>query len=196
MSILPIGNDIIDASFDTSPSHSRFVERVLSPRELARYEAAADRQQLLHKAWTAKEAAYKYMKQIKPETIFAHSTFEYDEERGLVVYQREREIAVHHVSTAAYLYCHTVLRSREPAFHRIMRLTSSNGPADNPSLKVRELAQEMIAKLFDLERNEISFGKSAAGVPFARVNHNILDIGLTFTHHGSFVAVGIRTHPA
>jgi 4'-phosphopantetheinyl transferase EntD len=74
-----IGNDLVDLRAREAAGKSgdaRFVARVFSAREAELIARSAKPDYTLWLLWSAKEAAYKVAKKLRPDTIFAHSRYE------------------------------------------------------------------------------------------------------------------------
>ncbi len=76
---MSVGNDVVDlADPETRLGglHPRFVERVFCAAERERLAASRSRHVLHWALWAAKESAYKALKRLAPETVFAPREFE------------------------------------------------------------------------------------------------------------------------
>ncbi len=73
-----IGNDIVDLNLDgvlDKYSNKRFLNRVLAHIEKEYLEKSLNPGLLLWFLWTAKEAGFKALKKLNPDTVFAHKEF-------------------------------------------------------------------------------------------------------------------------
>jgi phosphopantetheinyl transferase len=166
---------------------SRFARRVLSNSEFAEYLRQDDRRQFLWLAWSAKESAYKYLKQRDVTTPFLPSKFEFCSDASSVTFS-DQEIAVRHKTTEDFIYCRTGAEPISPALDAIARVTS----AEEQQSQVRILAQGMLATKANGQAEAVLFGKNSAGVPFVTIGGRLAPISLSFTHHGRFVACTVR----
>ena len=74
-----LGNDVVDlddAESDTTTLSPRWLERVYTARERRLIDDAADTSRMHWRLWAAKEAAFKWARQVRPRTIFSPPKFE------------------------------------------------------------------------------------------------------------------------
>jgi phosphopantetheinyl transferase (holo-ACP synthase) len=74
-----VGNDVValgSAEAAASAARAGYAERVCSPAELVRLRAAPRPAVLLGQLFAAKEAAYKVVVKLAPDTLLAHRSFE------------------------------------------------------------------------------------------------------------------------
>lgn len=73
-----IGNDVVDLRDDETKIgnlHPRFMMRVFAPEERRCISESVNPHRALWMHWAAKEAAYKLLKKLVPETVFAPAAF-------------------------------------------------------------------------------------------------------------------------
>jgi phosphopantetheine--protein transferase-like protein len=192
-----VGNDIVIKS--DAFAHPRFAKRVLAPEELARYLTHPQPQSYLHRAWAAKEASYKYLRQKNFNLCFSPSRLVFHEEKMAVTGEGE-VIALSFLQRDEYLYCSTY-HPQKSAEHAIATIAQClKAEASEPtrselplsqSAAVRRLARTMIAKLCALPCDEINIGKNRWKVPYACYRNEILPLNMSLTHDGEYVAVAL-----
>jgi phosphopantetheinyl transferase (holo-ACP synthase) len=171
---LKIGNDIVDLKYERShPHHPGFPRRVLNDEEYKEYQSGGF--DYLWHAWSAKESAYKAMRQIDPKTRFIPRWFHYNQKDSTVT-NGHQTLPVKFQETTDYLYCE--------AGHPQMRRIKSVDSIEDQSRSVRDLARSMLGQ-------DVKFEKGPGGEPLAIKKGVQLDCTLSFTHHGSYLAVAI-----
>ena len=194
-----LGNDIVAKG--EPPFHPRFAARVLAESEFARYLCHDKGLLFLLKAWAAKEAGYKYLRQRNPRLIIAPRRLIFDED-AMSLCAEGRSIALHFIENEKYIYCATCSPG-ENAVHEIASISQYSAPcplhqlpvAQNPgtlpSHAVRLLAQKMIAHRLGLDEAQLAIHKDPSGAPYASWGTRRLPARLSMTHDGDFVAVAL-----
>ncbi|OUR97902.1 hypothetical protein A9Q84_06815 [Halobacteriovorax marinus] len=80
-----VGNDLIDLlepEIKKKSKNERFIKRVLTAEEYTLLKAQSDPDIFLWTLWSAKESAYKILKKIIPDLVFAHSLFHVEKHSG------------------------------------------------------------------------------------------------------------------
>jgi phosphopantetheinyl transferase (holo-ACP synthase) len=192
--VISAGNDIIalkavDIQRTQSPA---FYSKFIIPAEFALYHpdeiALANFVWLL---WSAKESAYKYLKRISPELIFAPAK--------LVVQQlnipRPSKVAentgyyqgklsagsttLSFLSTMSHEYIATII-DQSDVHWRVREIEASD--YESQSKAVRDFL------LDDLKMPDITVGKHPSGYPVLIKDGKELDIAVSFAHHDRYIS--------
>ena len=182
-----LGNDIVDLDCDQN-YHPRFPKRILSDIEWLVWKKD-ECKFALWSYWAAKEAAYKFIKQLTPETTFSPQEFEVDSCFGKVTY-RSKVVPIKMTKTTTNIFCHTLSNSQQ--IHRVSLVSSlvKNESADSHSLAARQLARNILSRHFGGFK-EIHFERSRRRPPKVFLDGKQWQGAMSFTHHGRFVAVSI-----
>lgn len=187
-----VGNDVVDLAdpeTDLASLHSRFESRAFSACEREALAASASRHRLHWAFWAAKESAYKACKRLEPPTVFSPREFEVE----LAVLTGTAGTVtgkVHHRRRTLDL----VLRFDPESVHALVctparnsaRLLSGLGLAiDEPGLAVRRTAAAGIATALGLDPAGVRIEDRP---PVARHRARTLDVVVSLSHHGRFVA--------
>ena len=193
---MSLGNDVVDlADPETrlADLHPRWVERVFTPRERAALEASPSRHRLHWALWAAKESAYKARKRLDPQAVFSPRAFEVELQAlpaaagvavGRVLHRGEafslevrlEDAFVHAVATAP----------GEAGDRRLSRVERARG---TPGLAARELAADALGDALGLDRAGF---RLAGRAPVARHPQHPVDVEVSLSHHGRFVALACR----
>ena len=195
----PLGNDIVCRS--ELSVHPRFAARVLASAEFSRYLELGQSAVYLRKAWAAKEAGYKYLRQKDPCLVFSPARLIFHE--STLTLHGEREIIdLAFMEHENYLYC-TTLHPTVKARHAIVPIAHwlpgkeevREPPAmHGQSQAVRLLACTMIGQRYGLSPQEITIAKDEGGAPYAVAQRLRLPCRLSLTHDGPFGAVALACH--
>jgi phosphopantetheinyl transferase (holo-ACP synthase) len=191
---MSIGNDVVDLRDpESQPAalHSRFDGRVFSPRERELLERAASPHVMRWALWASKESSFKAMKRLEPDTRFSPRAFAAD----LSLHRGPGGRATASGSVV-HLGCAFDVETRfgDDNVHAIAllrgaprtRLLSRTRVADlEPSIAVRRLAAFTIADALGLDRAGIAIGERP---PVATYHGRPLDVTLSLSHHGRYVA--------
>ncbi len=198
-----VGNDVVDihdVDADITTYSQRFDARVFRDAE----RAAIERDQLgkttRWQLWAAKEACFKAAKQEDPSTIFSPRAFEvWFEKRWAETWMPVRHTSgqflvvlepgsdrVHALAARAPSDFTYVLRAVVP------RGTAEGGSEGDPSTQVRQLAREAFAKQLDVDPNRVDITKSGR-IPKLRLDGEPLDMSLSLSHHGDWLAYAVET---
>ncbi len=186
MRSLQVGNDIVDLDFDRELNAERFARRVLSSSEFEHFCCGEDSYGFLWRAWSAKETAYKYIRQVDHLTQFLPAQFEYSLNYSSVSYLGHT-VPVNHEVCDDYVYCWTSPSGSEHFQHQIQLLLSGG----DEKVAVRNLALGLLVEITGYSSREISFGRSKCGAPVVFIAGQISPVALSFTHHGQYVACAI-----
>jgi hypothetical protein len=188
-----VGNDVVDlADPETRLSglHPRFEERVFGAAEREALEASRSRHQLHWALWAAKESAYKARKRLDPEAVFSPRAFAVElsplPTTGGVAVGRvfhrgdvfDLEVRVDGASV------HAVARSESEAGARVV--WKVGGTRSDPGVAVRRLAAAAIGAALGLDPDGL---RIVGRPPVATDGDRRLDVGVSLSHHGRFVAV-------
>jgi phosphopantetheinyl transferase len=190
---LAVGNDVVDLADPEARLdglHPRFAARVFTAAERSLLEACGDRQRLHWALWAAKESAYKARKRLEPQTVFSPREFEVElrllpptpcaTASGRVVHRGDAfdlELQLDAESV------HAIVQSRAPAGRRTLSGVGAAGA--EPGLAARRRAATAIATALNLDPDGLSI---AGRPPVVRYAGRPLDVALSLSHHGRFVA--------
>ncbi len=192
---MPVGNDVVDLRDpEALPGavHPRFDLRVFTARERDRLLASCRRTRLRWRLWAAKESAFKAAVQRDAAIRFLPRRFEVRRAEGA-------HAEVLHATAGRF---EVRFEEEEDWIHAVALPISSDTPqtalelhepgeglqATAPSLRVRELARELVAPLLDLAPSAIRIGRTAGGIPQVQRGDRVLPIDLSLSHHGRLVA--------
>ena len=190
---MSVGNDVVDLACPETRRdglHPRFDERAFGPAERAALVSSPARHVLHWAFWAAKESAYKTRKRLAPETVFSPRAFEVELPAlpagdGAVVGR------VLHLGVTLALEvivageCLHAVATSDGAGAPVLAGVGTAGPGDDPSEAARRLAAAAIGPALGLDPS----GLRIAGRP-PEVWHRDgrLDVDLSLSHHGRFVA--------
>ena len=187
-----IGNDVVDlADPETRLDglHPRFATRVFTAAERSLLEAGADRQRLHWALWAAKESAYKALKQLEPRLAFSPRRLEValDAEALLAGGCATGTVACGELGVDVGIRLgagsvHAIARPRR-AGARVLSAVDQAGT--DAGLAVRRLATGAIAAALDVDDAALWI---SGRPPRVSLRGSRLDVGLSLSHHGRFVA--------
>ena len=190
-----IGNDIVDLTdAETHPigMHPRFDSRVFTSSELELIRSSGAPDRLRWMLWAAKEAAYKALKKIAPNTIFSPRRFVVKlnetlrgnvtcDEKTLPIQVWEEADSVHVIATTEKILDKRILSGTET-------LEPEDAiDADLPSQAARTLAIRELAERLGVPDEELSI-TGRGRVPTLLHNGESTNIDLSLSHHGKLVA--------
>ncbi|MEN8162790.1 MAG: 4'-phosphopantetheinyl transferase superfamily protein [Acidobacteriota bacterium] len=185
-----IGNDIVDLDdpeTGTEGLNPRFDSRVFSADERRRLAAAEDHRALRWTLWAAKESAYKLAKRRDPETIFAHSLFETDlGDDGCGTVRHGEwccDVAVNREGSAI----HAIATADHGDRQRVVFGLGEVPEGDDPSVRVRELASNSVARHLQVEPAAVMITAGEDRIPVLRVDGQPSG-HLSLSHHGALAA--------
>ena len=184
------GNDIVDLKSREKPLHERFIERVFSTEEQTQIGRDPTS---IWRFWAAKEAAFKTIARLNPETVFSHREFRCNDEGTLVTYGDFKlpcllKVTEDYVAALVGMEC--VLSS---LFHWVSEINESEGDL---SRAVRNLAKRKISEHLGVSEERILLSeadKKNIKVPPTISLEGASTEGwlLSYSHHGRFVAVAL-----
>jgi hypothetical protein len=193
-----VGNDVVDlADPETRLSglHPRFDERVFCAAERAALEASGSRHRLHWVLWAAKESAFKARRRLAPGLVFSPKEFEVELSSlppadgdgvalGRVVHRggvSALEVRVDGDSV------HALATSGDHGGARVLwRLERALG---DPGLAARRLAVTTIGAALGLDPSGLRIVQRP---PVAMRGGLRLEVGVSLSHHGRFVACACR----
>jgi hypothetical protein len=187
-----VGNDVVDLALPETRLdglHSRWGERVFCPAEREALDASRSRHLMHWALWAAKESAYKARKRLEPETVFSPREFEVE----LSPLPATVGVAVGRVAHRGEVFelevyldgasVHAVAKSTDAAGARVLwKVESALG---DPGVAARRLAATAIGSTLGLGPADL---KIVDRPPVALHGGRRLDVGLSLSHHGRFVA--------
>jgi hypothetical protein len=189
---LALGNDVVDledAEARLEGLHPRFEERVFSAAERAALARSPHRQRLHWALWAAKESAYKARKRLDATAVFSPREFEVELSPLPVAGGTSAGRVVHHGEVyevelrLAGAWVHAVTTTGRAAGRR--PVSAVEAATDEPGYSVRRLAEAAIAAMLGLEAGAL---RIAGRPPVATHRGRPVDVGLSLSHHGRFVA--------
>ena len=151
--------------------HPRTDSRIFTAAERDLIESPRDRWRL----WACKEAAYKALSRLKPGLAFIPIEFEV---RPAHVQWGGQEVPYFYSATPEHVHVWTA-GTRSEMCHRI-------GDAHEA---VRKLAAK---RIYPSDPSRVTF-RSDDRIPWAYLDGERLNMPLTFSHHGRFIAFGFST---
>lgn len=187
-----VGNDVVDLRDPETRLeglHPRFEERVFSASERRALAASPERHRLHWALWAAKESAYKAWKRLDPATVFAPRELEVELAPVPVSSAGAAAGVVRHHGRTLDVellfgddHVHAVALSRGNG-QRILAAVST--ATDEPGAAVRRCAAAAIARALALEPERL---RITGRPPEVRHLDDPLDVVLSLSHHGRFVA--------
>ncbi len=185
---LTIGNDIVDLQEHEPPLHHRYIKRVFTAHEQSRFGTDMSRIWL---NWSAKEAAYKAISRILPETVFSPIDFELISDE-LVLFKDQ---LLHHKfilnSRYAFSYC-----SSSKEIINSSRLTNwikelpTQLCSSEHSTRIRDFVKNKLADFYGVSKTDlhIPLRSENNSVPSVMLSNQPVKAKLSFSHHGKFLA--------
>lgn len=184
-----VGNDVVDLTdpeTDAAGLNPRFDARVFTTDERRRLDSAADPHTLRWTLWAAKESAYKVIKRLHPDTVFAHRRFvtELAEDGNGVVHHdrlrcrvasRRQGSSIHAVATAG------------PGHGELLTAVGRVEPGHDPGLAVRALATAAVARHLAVEPASVRVERGRDRIPMLTVGGRVLG-HISLSHHGAVAA--------
>lgn len=178
-----IGNDIIDLRFTAGHSkwqHPRFMDKLFRKQEQELINCSTQPFTAIWELWAKKEAAYKAYIQKHPSRFFNPKAFECTDTE---VRYKDFKIKVQTAISPSMIYAETV--SNKKVIRNIMRVSAH--PREQSECLRRTLLNEA-STTFKTELELLKIVFDQAGIPKLYKEDSILDVELSFTHHGSFAA--------
>jgi hypothetical protein len=185
-----VGNDVVDLRDpDNARSFRRpgYVERVCGPAERESLAAARDPERLFWAYFAAKEAAYKLLTKLGESPGFAHRELEVTANLEWVCGAGRRlPLRV----TRGEQFVHAVVTPK-----RVELWASVEEAEGDPSRDARRVLAGLVAALVQcapadlvVERRETPGSWDGFGPPFVRRRGAVLDLDVSLSHDGRFVA--------
>lgn len=213
-----LGNDLVDLTdpaAQTQAANPRFLQRILTPRELAVLEQAPDRHRQLWAFWALKEAAFKAGRQHEPALRFLPRQFEVDwpEKTGWIGHGQVLCRVLTPVGPLAGQlnggadWVHALAAESPAGLTEAVWQVGSladlarNVELDQPdqftgpgSAEVRLLARRLLAEA-GLPRTRIVRRRLEAGtwgIPRVERNGEVLPVPVSLSHDGRWAAAAVR----
>lgn len=185
-----IGNDIVDLDDPETFAEGlnpRFDQRVFTADELRRLAVADDSRALRWTLWAAKESAYKLVKRRDSETVFSHSLFETDlGEHGCGTVRHGEWCCAVTVSRQGSAI-HVIATADHGDRQRVITGLGKVSESDDPSVSVRELAINSVARHLQIEPVALTITAGEDRIPVLLLDGQPLG-HLSLSHHGAWVA--------
>lgn len=186
-----IGNDVVDlgdAEVQPQGRHPRFDERVYCAAERASIEASGAPDRLRWILWAAKEAAYKVARKDDERAVFSPPRFQVHVDaslRGRVQFAgRDFWLLIDEAPGRI----HAIASERPlPESQLLSRVLAWDDEAPLAGKAVRALARREISAALDLPAEELEIGREGR-IPILEISERALDVDLSLTHHGRFLA--------
>ena len=193
-----IGNDIVDLGDpELCPElrHTRFDARVYAPSERAALEASGAPERLRWIFWAAKEAAYKVARKIDPRVIFSPPRFRVElaaDLRGSVQHD-DREFCIRVDEAEGRVHA---LATDEDSFDDefLWKVIPFDGDVGTAGKAVRALARRELATHLDVQLEDLEVER-VERIPVLLWDGKALDLDLSLSHHGRFLAFGCDLRP-
>lgn len=199
-----LGNDIVDLCHrDAYQFHPRFSERICTPFELEYLKkntpSPALWQKKLWMLWSAKEAAYKAIKQVDSNIQARWKSFEVlPEKKEIICFgklvlkliilddsQNPQKQAIEFIHTFAY----SSTIPLEQIHNGISMFKSKN--KEHESQEIRLLIAPHLLRVWGIEEKDIKtskWEKDVSGAPLFYVNGHLFPGCISLSHHGRFMA--------
>jgi phosphopantetheinyl transferase (holo-ACP synthase) len=200
---LAVGNDVVDledAEARLDGLHPRFEQRVFTEAERAALAGSPCRLRLHWALWAAKESAYKALKQLDPALVFSPRELEVALDPGARGGPRARDLVTGRVVRGSLgldvqiRFCgesvHAIARSRASGPARF--LSTVEAAREDAGVAVRRLAASAIGATLGLEPAEL---RISGRPPLVLRGGERLDLSLSLSHHGRFVAFAAALRP-
>jgi phosphopantetheinyl transferase (holo-ACP synthase) len=195
-----VGNDLVDledAEARLDGLHPRFEERVFTEAERSTLARSPHRQRLHWALWAAKESAYKALKRLDPSLAFSPRALEVTLDPGTLSGHGHATGRVVHGSLQLDLEVrssgesvHAIARRRTAGASRI--LSGVEKTREDASVAVRRLATGAIGAALGVEPGEL---RISGRPPLVWRGGLRLDLSLSLSHHGRFVAFAAALRP-
>ena len=200
-----IGNDVVDLSTARHLNLDRYCRRIFLAGEYEQYVSESVAPLLVWRAWAAKEAAFKMLRQAGILDAFVPSRLTYCDRTSQVRYgdsawpvqlkQSDRLVLAvvsespHWASIAGEIG--TLSTDKQDLFCAAeLEAGCLHWPAE--SIAVRVLAKEYLARHFDCAPSDIEFSApDKYSQPRGSICARPFERGLSFSHDGRFAAVAI-----
>ncbi len=185
-----IGNDVVDLSHpgvQAGARHVRFDARVFGRPEREALAASGAPDRLRWMLWAAKEAAYKVAKKLEASTVWSPVKFKVELDanlRGQVLHEG-RKFSVLVEEDGAHV--HAIASDSEPSPEAQRWRVGHLAVGDEEGLAARALAIAGLAPELGLAPESLSVGRRGR-IPVLCANDHPIDVDLSLSHHGSFVA--------
>ena len=189
---MSVGNDVVDlalAETRLGGLHPRWAERVFRRAEREALDASPSRHLMHWALWAAKESAYKARKRLEPETVFSPKEFEVELSPlpaadgaavGRVVHRGDVfDLEVRLEGEVV----HAVATSEDEAGARVLwKVEDARG---DPGVAARRLAATAIGSALGLDPADL---RIVGRPPVATFRDRRIELGVSLSHHGRFVA--------
>ncbi len=200
-----IGNDVVDLSTVERQQPDRYCRRIFSAVEYKQYVSERAAPSLVWRAWAAKEAAFKMLRQAGILDAFVPSRLTYCDRTSRIRYGNlEWQVQL---SQSARLVLAVVsesprwasiageisaLTTVKPDLFSAAELEAGCLHWPSESIAVRVLAKQYLARHFECVPSDIEFSApDKYAQPRGSICASPFDRGLSFSHDGRFAAVAI-----
>ena len=195
-----VGNDVVDLrdpDSDSSSYRSRFDERVFCRAERRSIDRAHSPERERWRLWAAKEASFKLARKRDASVVFSPRAFavvcDEDHPPGpLRVVHEKHSCFVEFDETPQRI--HAIAVSVPEAFASVLsgidrtRAVDGNSKSESESEGVRRLACDAISQHFDLARDQLEIRKSINRIPKLFHRQARLELSISLSHHGNWLA--------
>ncbi|MDP3937296.1 MAG: 4'-phosphopantetheinyl transferase superfamily protein [Deltaproteobacteria bacterium] len=199
-----VGNDVVDlfdAETDLDALHQRFAERVFAGDERRTILSSADPRLALWTYWAAKESAYKVVRKIDRDAIFAPSAFAVEIEgrdgarrlRGSVRYGRRR-IGLKVQQSGAWIHALATLGSPGSHADFVLSAVTRRPPRRDPSAAARAGAVRALSRELGLPLEGLRIARTRP--PAVLLRGRDIGLDLSLSHHGRWTAYAAALPPA
>lgn len=201
-----VGNDIVDLrdpDSDATSYRSRFDERVFSPSERRSIDRAPSSEHQRWRLWAAKEASYKLVRKYDSSTVFSPRAFAVDCDEDNTTNSAQAPTQVQHDKLTCFVEfdetperIHAIAVPAPNDFALVLwgiDTIDSAATSDCESRAVRDLACDAISRRFDYSRDQLEIRKTAHRIPRLYYRQGQLDLSVSLSHHGSWLAFACCT---
>ena len=192
-----VGDDVVDLSdpeAKAGATHPRFDARVFTAYEQAWLDSAPEPNVLRWTLWAAKESAWKLIRKLAARTVFSAPAFAVQPGEHGTLQVTHEDVCMHvHIARRGACLHAVAQRAASDVWPEDATLgplalepAASDG-ADSPSALVRRLAIRTLASHLDCEPSLLRI-ESDRRIPYLYRGERRLDVDLSLSHHGHFVA--------
>ena len=186
-----IGNDVVDlgdSEVQAAGRHPRWDARVFSPPELEALRASGAPNRLRWIFWAAKEAAYKVARKLDRRIVFSPPRFQVRLDATLRGHVRHPGGTLPVMVNEAQGRLHAIASDEVPdASELLEQVIAWDGDAVLAGKALRARVRRELATHFALPAEELEIDRIGR-IPVVRVAGRPLDVDLSLSHHGGFVA--------
>lgn len=182
-----IGNDIVDfqlAGLQSNWKRPRYLEKLFTQKEQEYITNSTEKDQMVWRLWSMKEAAYKLYTQCYPRCFYNPKSFEcHIEKNSGIVKFKDFECHVHSKITEDYVLSEASFEKKSMT-SEVLRFENESTNVQSRILKFKTL--ELASQTYPTQKKQFEILKDNFGIPTIDLGTNKLNLSLS--HHGQFGA--------